>query len=744
MTDDLRRLNRALSGRYRLIDELGRGGMATVYRARDLRHERDVAVKLIRSDVSSAIRTDRFAREIRLAAGLTHPHIVPVFDSGEADGRLFYVMPVVEGESLRARLQAATRLEPDEAAAIAVNVASALDYAHRHGTVHRDIKPENILLHDGLALVADFGVAKAISAASADTGPETAVGMVIGTPAYMSPEQATGQPVDGRSDLYSLGCVLFELLTGQAPFTGSTPQAVILRRLTTTPPPVTALQAGVPASLAGIVATLLRAAPEERFRTGADLIAAIESGQSPVPAAVTAAGTRSIAVLPFANLTGDPGSEYFSDGITEDIMGALARVADLQVASRSSSFAFKGQAVPMSVIAGRLHVAKVVEGSVRRAGDRLRVSVQLVDVATDTHVWSERYDRDMADVFAVQDEIATAIATKLEATLTGGDRRPGATPPTSNLEAYHDYLRGRHLWLQRGRSMAQALPFFQKAVQADPGFAAAHAGLADAYSMLGVWGYVPPDEVRRHADPASRRALELDDRLAEAHAARGAYELYFGWDLAAAERHLRRAIALRPGDGVTRGWLSQLYGFQGRADEAAAIAREARLAEPFSALAQMLAGFGLAFGGHAAEVDAAADQARLVAPDYSPAAQLKGMAALLRGDVDAALPWLERAVDLSGRAPMALAVTAAAYALAGRDAESRQAVDELRRRGQPGMAAWTPLMTGRIDEAMPDLEAAIAQRAPGAWGTASVPLVRGLAADPRWTREIEGLMIGDW
>ncbi|HTK54593.1 MAG TPA: serine/threonine-protein kinase, partial [Gemmatimonadaceae bacterium] len=363
--------------------------MAAVYLAHDIRHARDVALKVLLPEVADSVGPDRFLREIRLAARLSHPHILPLFDSGEANGLLFYVMPNVEGASLRERLDRDGRLPVDDALRLIRELADALDYAHRHDVVHRDMKPENVMLHEGHALVADFGIGKALS--EADDRLFTQMGVSVGTPAYMSPEQAAGDAIDGRTDIYSLGCVLYELLTGEPPFTGATAQAVIAKRFAQTPADVSALREGVPRSVGAIVARMLARAPQDRFATGGQILAALSQNE---PSRPFDHPEKSIAVLPFANMSTDPENEFFAEGITEEILNALAHIADLRVAGRTSSFSFKGKNADLRTIGAQLGVRTVLEGSVRRAGKRVRISAQLINVADGYNLWSERYDRE--------------------------------------------------------------------------------------------------------------------------------------------------------------------------------------------------------------------------------------------------------------------------------------------------------------------------------------------------------------
>src|SRR5262245_6676816 len=425
--------------------------MSVVYLAKDQKHERPVALKVLQPELPHSLQTQRFLHEIKLSASLTHPHIVPVYDSGSNDGQLYYVMAYIEGESLRARLNREKRLPLEEALTVAREVADALDYAHARGVIHRDIKPENVRLGSGHALVADFGIARAI--AEADV-PDATGGHILGTPDYMSPEQISRDvELDGRTDIYSLGCLLFEALAGQPPFGGLTVRSVMLRRLVDPAPSVRTFDSSIPAAVDAAVSRALETEPGDRFPSAAEFCAAIQpeaiAGQSATRTTSVsheAAPEASIAVLPFANLSSDPDTEYFSDGMTEEIINALAQVPTLRVAARTSAFAFKGQSVDAREIGEKLRVRTLLEGSVRKAGDQVRVTAQLINAADGYHLWSQNYDRKLADVFAVQDELARAISSNLTRTVV--------TPPqlvqtqTRQPEAYNLYLRGRHAWAQ--------------------------------------------------------------------------------------------------------------------------------------------------------------------------------------------------------------------------------------------------------------------------------------------------------
>jgi serine/threonine protein kinase/Tfp pilus assembly protein PilF len=564
-------LETALSSRYKLERELGRGGMATVYLANDLRHDRRVALKVLHPELSSALGPDRFLREIKLAARLNHPHIVPLFDSGEAAGFLFYVMPVVEGESLRDRLLRDGQIPLEEALQLVRGIASALDYAHRQNIVHRDIKPENVMLQEGEAMVMDFGIAKAVSVAAGDTLTQT--GMMVGTPAYVSPEQAAGDSVvDGRSDQYSLGCVLYEMLSGRKPFVGATAQAVLSKRFTEPVPSIRTVFASAPEEVEVALGKALAKDATERYSTTMEFARALVASHLSTPdgSPLTPGGAgaaKSIAVLPFTNLSNDPEGEFFADGIAEEIINALSKIKALKVSSRTSSFTFKGKNEDIREIGRRLQVATVLEGSVRKAGKRLRLTAQLVNATDNSQLWAERYDRELEDVFEIQDEISQSIVAALRVVLSEDEKKAIEQVPTANVEAYEFYLRGRQYFHQhRRKSHEFARQMFERAIELDPGYALAHAGIADCCSFLYQYFHATPANLAR-AESASRRAVELAPDLAEAHASRGlALSLSSGFD--EAEKEFKIAMRLDPKSFEAAYFYARACMAQGKAEEA--------------------------------------------------------------------------------------------------------------------------------------------------------------------------------
>jgi TolB-like protein len=641
--------------------------MAVVYAAHDLRHDRRVALKVLHPEIAAAIGTDRFLQEIRVAARLNHPHIVPLHDSGEAEGLLYYVMPLIAGSTLRDRIAREGRLPADSAVQMGRQIAGALDYAHRLGVVHRDIKPENVMLHEGEALVTDFGIAKAVSAAGGSN--LTATGIAIGTPAYMSPEQAAGgAELDARSDQYSLACMLYEMLTGEPPFTAESPQALIAKRFTDTPRQLRAIIPAIPENVSQAVRRALSREARDRYSTTADFATALAAQAKPDPAAEQ---KPSIAVLPFTNMSTDPENEFFSDGIAEEIINALTKVQALEVVSRTSAFAFKGKSLDIREIGRELGARTLLEGSVRRAANRLRVTAQLIDVETGYHLWSERFDREMADVFAIQDEIAANIVKALRVVLSEREQSAIKAARTRNVRAYEYYLRGRQLFHQfRAEAWEAAEDMFRRAIGFDPDYALAYTGLAD----VAAWRYMyasKGEEALQQADAASQRAIELDPTLAEAHAARG-LALSCQKRLDEAETELLRAMELDPTLYEAPYYYGRMLQMQGRMEEAAKQFELATSLRDDDYQAAGLAAAAYRELGRTEEYHAtvkrsleAARRAAAMNPGDSRALQFVALMGFAQGDRTEALEWGERAVAADPNGSSTLYNISCLYALAG-------------------------------------------------------------------------------
>ena len=608
----------SLSDRYRIERELGQGGMATVYLAEDLKHARRVAIKVLRPELGAIIGGERFLSEIRTTAGLQHPHILGLIDSGIVDELLYYVMPFIEGETLRARLDREKQLPVDDAVRLTREVASALEFAHRRGIVHRDIKPENILLQDGQALVADFGIALAASSAGSRM---TQTGMSLGTPAYMSPEQAMGErDIGPRSDVYALGAMTYEMLTGEPPFTGPTSQAIIARLLTEQPRAMRPVRPNVSPAVEAAILTALQKLPADRFASAKEFADALGTRDTYAATAVTDAtrlpahppargraialvsavaliavaaayfATRSrragvatpsdrlrtIAVLPFRNISQDTAQQYFSAGMTEEIATQLARVGALHVLGRAATTQYEGQADRLKRMGDELGVGSVVEGSVRLAGNQVRIGVELTDVRTGQTLWSEQYDRKIDDVFAVQGDVARNVATALQATLTPAEMGRVGHVVTKNTEAYQLYLRAlsERPFLRAG-NVAQAALLHQ-AIQLDTAFAAAYAMLARTWMFRGVAGepsFIDSGFV------AARKAIALDPEEAMGYFALGDL-LSSRQKLSDARRSYLKALELTPGHIGAMADLANVYVALGRFDEALDWALRAQQLDP--------------------------------------------------------------------------------------------------------------------------------------------------------------------
>jgi len=577
MTDALQEL----SDRYEIERVLGRGGMAVVHLAEERKHKRKVAIKILREDIGVSVGAERFLREIGIAARLSHPHIVPLIDSGEAQGQLYYVSPYVPGGSLRDRLDRDKKLPIDDVIRIAAEVGAGLDYAHRNGFVHRDVKPENILFADGHAMLADFGIARACAGPNDD--PLTRGGIALGTPEYMSPEQASGSDdIDSATDIYALGCVIYEMLGGSPPFRGSSALSVMARHVTEKPKPIRAIRPDTPLHIEHSIAKALSKLPEQRFVSVSDFIAALQQPQSDAARRGSTA-TRSIAVLPFVNASPDPDNEYLSDGLTDELIDALANVEGLRVASRTSVFALKGKPQDVRAIGALLDVSEVLEGTLRRSGQDLRITVQLTSTSNGVLVWSHRYDRRLDDVFAIQDEMARTIVNTLRATSFGETEAPVMHRGTENVQAYGLYLRGRYAWNKRTqKGVAEGIRFFEQAIDADPGYALAYTGLADSYALALDYRSVPVHEGFEHAKFYARKALELDEGLAEAHASLAWSLFIYDWDWPGATAEFRRSIELDPRYSTAYQWYAFLLASQGNLEDALIAAHTAQEVDPGS------------------------------------------------------------------------------------------------------------------------------------------------------------------
>jgi eukaryotic-like serine/threonine-protein kinase len=674
------RLRNALAGRYAIQRELGRGGMATVFLAEDLKHHRQVALKVLNPELAEVLGGERFLREIEIAAGLHHPHILPLYDSGEADGLLYYAMPYAEGESLRDRLSREKQLPVDDALKIAREVADALSYAHGRGVVHRDIKPENILLESGHAVVADFGIARAISAAGGEQ--LTATGLAIGTPAYMSPEQAAGSyELDGRSDLYSLGCVLYEMLAGHPPFAGATVGSLVYQHLTASPPNITSIRPSVPGRVTAALERALAKTPADRFSHAAHFAEALSPRESAVSATVAAPAPAArrvprlaliafpailvvgaallllrvggdppgppasayprtaLAVLPFQNLSADAEHAYFAGGLHDELLTHLSKVAAISLRGRTSVMGYAETTKPIRQIAGELEVGALVEGSVQVVGGRLRVNVQLIDAATDEYLWAESYDRTLDDAFAIQSDVAQRVVAAVGAALGGAERDALGLAPTANAEAYRLYLQGREYYrrpgyIRQSQEIAQLL--YERALELDPEFVMAWAALSEVHGQMHWLRYdTSPERVARQRE-AAEMALRLAPEAPEARMAMGLWHYWGRRDYATALREFDVALQGMPNDARLISLIGFVHRRLGNWDEVIAAFERATQLDPRDAnLFLDVGGLSLRAMRRYPEEVRAYDRALSLAPDLHGAAVQRGETYVLwQGQLD--------------------------------------------------------------------------------------------------------------
>jgi serine/threonine protein kinase/tetratricopeptide (TPR) repeat protein len=747
----LERLSAALAARYKIQRELGQGGMAKVFLAHDLKYERAVAVKVLRPELAAEVGPARFLREIQIAARLHHPHILPLYDSDQVDGLVYYVMPYIEGETLQRRLLRERQLPVGDALQIAREVADALSYAHSSNVVHRDIKPANILLDAGHALVADFGIARAMG------GGDSTTGHIVGTPAYMSPEQIDGsQYLDGRTDIYSLGCVLFEMLVGEPPFRGSTLTAIIANRLSSSVPSPRTFRDLVPEAVDAAVRKAMATLPADRFSTAgqfaealgtpATVAIAVGAAQAMVQEVVAA---KSVAVLPFENMSTDPENEYFSDGITDDIIAQLSKINALKVISRTSSMQYKKTTKKIAAIAQELGVGAILEGSVRKAGQRVRIVVHLVEPGSEKHLWGDTFDRQLTDIFEVQSEVAQQITGALSLALSPEEKQRVEKKATSDVDAYNLYLLGRfhaNKWAEA--DVLKAIECFQGAIAKDPSYAVAYAGLADAYELLSIgFSSKPPVEYLAQAKAMALKALEMDDSLAEAHTSL-AYARWLGdLDWPGAERGFKRALELKTSYVMAHEWYAEYLAALGRHDEAFASIKRAQQLDPLAVPVNRAVGWVLYF---ARRYDLAIDELQktlAMNPDFLGARLVLWWVYVAKGDYEKAIADIRKEVDRPGLRTVKKLMLGYACAAAGQREEANGMLWELEPKlaGEDRLALLSALLFTALDmkdRAFQQLHKAYELREPGLLFLKVAPWLDPLRSDPRYGALVEKLGLG--
>ncbi len=755
-------------GPYEILGPLGSGGMGEVYRARDTRLGRSVAIKVLPERFAGDPQAlARFEREAKAVAALSHPNILAIHDFGAEGGVLYAVTELLEGETLRARLER-ERLPWRKSLEIGIAVAEGLSSAHKHGIVHRDLKPDNLFLtDDGHVKVLDFGLARmepvtplADGTAAPTTPAQTESGTVMGTVGYMSPEQIQGRLADARSDLFSLGCVLYEMLSGRRAFAGASPTETMAAILRDHPPDLEGSGRALPAGVNRVVARCLEKNPEQRFQTARDLafalkelssvseisaarpgvarakvtIPALAVGAAALVAAVVlvlnlAAGrssssdarpspqVQSLAVLPLRNLSGDSDQEYFADGLTEALIGDLTRIGSLRVISRTTAMAYKGTKKTLPQIARELNVDSIVEGSAARSGQRVRVTAQLIKAATDAPVWSDEFERDVKDVLSLQGEIARTIADQVRAKLTPEERARLSSARPVNPEAHEAYLRGRFYWTKRPNDVAKAIENFQKATDIDPAYAPPYAGLANTYATMGSWesGALPPKEAFEKAKAAAAKALEIDPGSSDTHNSLGYIHLHYDWDWPASEKEFQTAIRLNPGNTDALHWYSHYLTAMGRTEESLATTRKGLQMSPLDVALNFHLGWALYFARKPDECIAHSRKA--IEMELHPFWNhfMLGWGYEQKGNYPEAIRALEQAVENSKQNPVTQWTLGHAYAVAGRAAEAERLLQGLIEKAQtkyvpPYEIAMVHLGLGHKDRAFEWFEKAFEER----------------------------------
>jgi serine/threonine-protein kinase len=730
-------------GSYEIVSALGKGGMGEVWKARDKRLAREVAIKILPDDLCDAAARRRFQREAQMASSLNHPHILTVYDVDEAEGQQYLVTEFVDGGTLSdwAKTEKRTWREIVE---LLTTIADGLATAHAAGIMHRDIKPANILVaKNGYAKLADFGLAKLTGPASDEVtvrtlSEPTQLGMILGTIAYMSPEQASGKTVDARSDIFSFGIVLYELLAGYRPFSGATDLETLQSVIHKAPPP---LGDHVPATLRAVVEKALEKDRADRYQSMRELVIDLRRlmryQTTEVPLTER---TASIAVLPFTDLSAAKDQDWFCDGIAEEILNALMSLKGLRVAARTSAFSFKGKSDDLKTIGEKLNVTTALEGSVRRVGDRVRITAQLSDVQNGYQLWSERYDRELKDIFDIQDEIAKSIANRLKVTLAGIKDNRVVAQATANMEAYQLCLKGRALLDRRGASVPASLDLLRRAVEFDPGYSLAWAGVADAFTVLAYSGAVRGSETKIQALAAAARSIEIDPASAAGHTALACSTLVYENDRVKAQHEFEQALEFNPSYVMAHCWyaLHYLQWACGELERGIEEARRALDIDPLSAYAAMTLAACLCTADHLDEAIEVSRRAVQQDADSFIAHWILGVSLGTAGRFEEAASTLEVAAGMSGRHTLALTCLAVVFGQWKKPAEASSLHRELMERASRGYVpaahlALTAEAAGDHENAMAFARRAWNEREPPfiLWAR-HFPLYRTLHSDPRF------------
>jgi serine/threonine-protein kinase len=675
--------------RYEIIEELGAGGMGKVYRVEDMKAKEEIALKLIKPEIAADKKTiDRFRNELTTARKIRHKNICGMYDLGEDKGSYYITMEYVPGEDLKSFLRRSKKLTVETTVSIGIQICEGLAEAHRLGVVHRDLKPSNIMIDkEGNARIMDFGIARSLKGKGI-TGP----GVMIGTPEYMSPEQVEGKEIDQRTDIYSFGVIIYEMVTGRVPFEGDTALTIAVRQKTEEPKDPREFNTQLSEDLSRVILKCLEKDKGKRYQSIDQILDELSEIERSITTTerilpkkepeITKTGDiewkDSIAVLPFVDLSAQKDQEYFCDGMAEELINALSKIEKLHVASRTSSFQFKGEGYDIEDIGRKLKVKTVLEGSVRKAGNRLRITIQMVNVDDGYHIWSEKYDRKMEDIFAIQDEISLAIVDKLRVKLLKEERVKLIKRYTDDLEAYDLYLKGRYFWNRRYEGgLQKGLEYFNQTIKKDPSYAPAYAGIADSLSILGLFAWLPPKDAFPKAKATALKAIEIDDMLAEAYTSLGWITMLYDWDWVAAEKALKRALEIDPDYAIGQLWYALYLSYLGRLEEAMAEIIKALRLEPLSLLINVNLGFILYCKRQYDEAIEQCLKTIEMDPNYLLSYWFLGAGYVGKGMWKEAISAEEKAVALSEESPYFIGYLGWAYAMSGQKDKARRTLNRL-------------------------------------------------------------------
>jgi len=729
--------------RYDFIEELGTGGMGNVYKVFDKKIKEEVALKILKPEIADEKTIERFSSELKLARKIRHENVCQMYDINEEEGTHYITMEYVAGEDLKSFIRRVGQLPVGKTISIAMQVCEGLSEAHKLGVVHRDLKPQNIMIDkEGNARIMDFGIARSVKGKGI-----TGAGMMIGTPEYMSPEQVEAKEVDQRSDIYSLGVILYEMVTGRVPFEGDTPFAIGVKHKSEIPKNPKEINAQIPDDLSRVIVNCLEKDKEKRHQDTNELISELSKMGKEKPEKEKIGETKlkkSIAVLPFIDLSPKKDKEYFCDGMAEELINSLTKISDLRVVARTSAFSFREKNLDVPEIGRRLNVETILEGSVRKAGNRLRITAQLINVADGYHIWSDKYDRDMEDIFAIQDEISLAIVDNLKVKLLGREKAKLVKRYTDNLEAYKLYLKGRFFWNKRNEiGVKKGLEYFQQAVKKDKGYTLAYSGMADCYLILSWYGAFPQKEAYQKAKEAALKALEIDDMLAEAHTSLAFIKLLADWDWASTDREFKRAIELNPNYITAHHWRSFCLFFRARFDEAIEEMKQALELDPFSLIINCDLGWVYYYARQYDQAIEALQKTLEMDPNFVSAHSFLGRVYLQKSMYKEALAEFQKEKEPSrGWMQSVETLFAIAYLKMGKKKEAQQVLDDMIERTKqeyvsPYHIALLCFTLGENDLGFEWLDRAYKERDHWLLYLNAEPMFDTVRPDPRFTKLIK-------